>query len=40
MPARSPSLREAVYERLRTLMNQGRIRPGNYLDLNTLASWS
>jgi DNA-binding GntR family transcriptional regulator len=37
MPARSPSLREAVYERLRTLMNQGRIRPGNYLDLNTLA---
>jgi DNA-binding GntR family transcriptional regulator len=31
------SLREAVYEHLRTLMNQGRIRPGNYLDLNTLA---
>jgi DNA-binding GntR family transcriptional regulator len=31
------SLREAVYEHLRTLMNQGRIRPGSYLDLNTLA---
>jgi DNA-binding GntR family transcriptional regulator len=31
------SLRETVYDHLRTLMNQGRIRPGNYLDLNTLA---
>ena len=31
------SLREEVYERLRTLMNRGRLRPGKYLDLNALA---
>jgi len=37
--ARAPvrSLREEVYERLRSLMNEGRLRPGNYLDLNALA---
>ena len=36
--ARTPirSLRETVYEHLRALMNQGRLRPGNYLDLNAL----
>jgi DNA-binding GntR family transcriptional regulator len=32
------SLREEVYEHLRTLMNQGRLRPGGYLDLNALAA--
>jgi len=31
------SLREEVYERLRTLMNRGRLRPGKDLDLNALA---
>lgn len=31
------SLREEVYEYLRGRMNQGRLRPGNYLDLNALA---
>ena len=31
------SLRETVYEHLRTLMSQGRLRPGSDLDLNTLA---
>lgn len=31
------SLREEVYERLRSLMNEGRLRPGSYLDLNALA---
>jgi DNA-binding GntR family transcriptional regulator len=31
------SLREEVYERLRALMNRGRLRPGKYLDLNALA---
>jgi DNA-binding GntR family transcriptional regulator len=31
------SLREEVYERLRTLLNRGRLRPGKYLDLNALA---
>ena len=31
------SLREEVYERLRSLMNRGRLRPGKYLDLNALA---
>jgi DNA-binding GntR family transcriptional regulator len=31
-----PSLRETVYEHLRMLMNQGRLRPGTYLDLNAL----
>jgi DNA-binding GntR family transcriptional regulator len=31
------SLREEVYERLRSLMNRGRLRPGRYLDLNALA---
>ena len=38
-PARPParSLREEVYERLRALLNEGRLRPGNYLDLNALA---
>lgn len=37
-PAKVPirSLRETVYEHLRMLMNQGRLRPGNYLDLNAL----
>lgn len=30
------SLRETVYEHLRMLMNQGRLRPGNNLDLNAL----
>lgn len=37
-PLKTPirSLRETVYEHLRTLMNQGRLRPGNYLDLNAL----
>ena len=39
MPAKTTprSLREEVYEHLRTLMNQGRLRPGHYLDLNALA---
>src|SRR5438093_13285486 len=32
------SLREEVYERLRTLMNRGRLRPGDELDLNALAA--
>lgn len=31
------SLREEVYEFLREAMNQGRLRPGNYLNLNALA---
>jgi DNA-binding GntR family transcriptional regulator len=31
------SLRDEVYERLRTLLNQGRLHPGRYLDLNALA---
>jgi DNA-binding GntR family transcriptional regulator len=31
------SLRETVYDHLRALMNQGRLRAGAYLDLNTLA---
>jgi len=31
------SLRQEVYDRLRTLMNRGRLRPGKYLDLNALA---
>jgi DNA-binding GntR family transcriptional regulator len=31
------SLREAVYDHLRDLMNEGRLRPGSYLDLNALA---
>ncbi len=31
------SLREEVYEHLRTLMNDGRLRPGKYLDLDSLA---
>ena len=31
------SLREEVYERLRGLVNRGRLRPGKYLDLNALA---
>jgi DNA-binding GntR family transcriptional regulator len=31
------SLREEVYERLRSLLNRGRLRPGKYLDLNALA---
>jgi DNA-binding GntR family transcriptional regulator len=31
------SLRDEVYERLRTLLNEGRLQPGNYLDLNALA---
>ncbi len=37
--ARPPirSLREEVYERLRSHMNEGRLRPGSYLDLNALA---
>lgn len=32
------SLREQVYEHLRVLMNRGRLRPGNFLDLNALAA--
>ena len=32
------SLREAVYNHLRLLMDQGQLRPGSYLDLNALAS--
>jgi DNA-binding GntR family transcriptional regulator len=36
-PAPIRSLREEVYERLRSLMSQGRLRPGKYLDLNALA---
>jgi DNA-binding GntR family transcriptional regulator len=35
MPHRS--LRAVVYEHLRAMMNDGRLRPGNYLDLNALA---
>jgi len=31
------SLREEVYEHLRTLMNEGRLRPGRFLNLNALA---
>jgi len=31
------SLREQVHEHLRTLINNGRLRPGQYLDLNALA---
>lgn len=31
------SLREEVYELLRARMNEGRLRPGSYLDLNALA---
>ncbi|PYP60625.1 MAG: GntR family transcriptional regulator [Gemmatimonadetes bacterium] len=31
------SLREEVYDRLRALVNRGRLRPGKYLDLNALA---
>jgi DNA-binding GntR family transcriptional regulator len=31
------SLREAVYDHLRQLMNTGQLRPGSYLDLNALA---
>jgi len=31
------SLREAVYDHLRDLMNEGRLRPGSFLDLNALA---
>lgn len=31
------SLREKVYEHLRAMLNDGRLRPGNYLDLNGLA---
>lgn len=34
---RAMSLREQVYEHLRAMMNDGRLRPGNYLDLNGLA---
>jgi DNA-binding GntR family transcriptional regulator len=30
------SLRREVYEHLKALMNQGRLRPGAYLDLNAL----
>lgn len=33
----SRSLRAVVYEHLRAMMNDGRLRPGNYLDLNALA---
>lgn len=33
----APSLREEVYEHLRAMLNDGRLRPGNYLDLNGLA---
>jgi DNA-binding GntR family transcriptional regulator len=35
-PTQTRSLREEVYNHLRTLMNQGRLRPGAYLDLNAL----
>jgi DNA-binding GntR family transcriptional regulator len=31
------SLREEIYEHLRTMMSDGRLRPGAYLDLNGLA---
>lgn len=31
------SLREKVYEHLRAMLNDGRLTPGNYLDLNGLA---
>lgn len=31
------SLREAVYDHLRDMMNEGRLRPGSFLDLNALA---
>lgn len=31
------SLREAVYDHLSQLLNEGRLRPGSYLDLNALA---
>jgi DNA-binding GntR family transcriptional regulator len=33
-----PSLREEVYEHLRALMHDGRLRPGDELDLNALAA--
>ncbi|NIQ54322.1 MAG: GntR family transcriptional regulator, partial [Gammaproteobacteria bacterium] len=36
-PPTHSSLRETVYEYLREMMNDGRLRPGNYLDLNALA---
>jgi DNA-binding GntR family transcriptional regulator len=35
--ATAPSLREQVYEYLRTMLHDGRLKPGNYLDLNALA---
>lgn len=35
--AAAPSLREQVYEYLRTMLDDGRLKPGNYLDLNALA---
>src|SRR5512143_2198059 len=31
------SLREAVYDHLREMMNEGRLRPGSFLDLNALS---
>lgn len=31
------SLRETVYEHLKTLLSEGRLRPGGFLDLNGLA---
>lgn len=34
---RPACLREQVYDHLRAMMNDGRLRPGNYLDLNALA---
>jgi DNA-binding GntR family transcriptional regulator len=34
---RARSLREEVYEHLRGLLNQGRLRPGKFLNLNALA---
>lgn len=36
-PIEVRSLREQVYEHLKSLMNAGRLRPGSYLDLNALA---
>lgn len=35
--ATAPSLREQVYEYLRRMLDDGRLKPGNYLDLNALA---
>lgn len=32
------SLRELVYEHLKALLSEGRLRPGEYLDLNALAA--